>query len=123
MVAMGGLFILLAFFAWKKREDLASNPLLCKALMYGIPLPYITIMAGWLIAELGRQPWIVYGLMRTSDAVSPVPASNVAISLLSFIVVYTALGILDIYLLIKYARKGPQPADQAEIAEESEGVA
>lgn len=123
MVGMGGLFILLAFFAWKKREDLAGNPLLCKALIYAIPLPYITIMAGWLIAEVGRQPWIVYGLMRTSDAVSPVPSSSVALSLLSFIVVYSALGILDIYLLIKYARKGPQPAPIAENAEENEGVA
>lgn len=123
MVGMGGLFILLAFFAWKKREDLASNPLLCKALTYAIPLPYLAIMAGWMLAEVGRQPWIVYSLMRTSDAVSPVPSSSVAISLLSFIVVYSALGILDIYLLIKYARKGPQPAPVAESAEESEGVA
>lgn len=123
MVGMGGLFILLAFFAWKKREDLASNPLLCKALTYAIPLPYIAIMAGWMLAEVGRQPWIVYSLMRTSDAVSPVPSSSVAISLLSFIVVYSVLGILDIYLLIKYARKGPQPAPVADNAEESEGVA
>ena len=65
-------------------------------------------MAGWMLAEVGRQPWIVYGLMRTSDAVSPVPASSVGLSLLAFIVIYTALGILDVYLLIKYARKGPK---------------
>lgn len=123
MVAMGGFFILLAFLAWKKREDLASSPLLCKALTHAIPLPYIAIMAGWMLAEVGRQPWIVYGLMRTSDAVSPVPSSSVAISLLSFIVVYSALGILDIYLLVKYARKGPQPASITEQADESEGVA
>lgn len=123
MVGMGGLFILLAFAAWKKREDLAGCPLLCKALTYTIPLPYIAIMAGWMLAEVGRQPWIVYGLMRTSDAVSPVPSSSVAISLLSFIVVYSVLGLLDIYLLIKYARKGPEPAPIAENAEESEGVA
>lgn len=123
MVAMGGIFILLAFFAWRKREDLAQCPLLCKMLIYCIPLPYITIMAGWMIAEVGRQPWIVYGLMRTADAVSPVPVSSVAVSLLSFIVIYTALGILDIYLLIKYARKGPKPAEQAELADQSEGVA
>ncbi len=120
MVGMGGLFILLAFLAWKKREDLAGTPLLCKALTYAIPLPYIAIMAGWMLAEVGRQPWIVYSLMRTSDAVSPVPSSSVAVSLLSFIVVYSALGILDIYLLIKYARKGPQPAPAAE---SEEGVA
>lgn len=119
MVAMGAIFIILSFLAWKKREDLASSPLLCKLLTYIIPLPYITIMAGWMIAEVGRQPWIVYGLMRTTDAVSPVPASSVAVSLLSFIVIYSALGILDIYLLIKYACKGPKAIEQ----EESKGVA
>ena len=108
MVALGGLFILLAAWAWLKRGDLASSPLLTRLLVWLVPLPYIGIMAGWMLAEVGRQPWIVYGLMRTSDAVSPVPASSVGLSLLAFIVIYTALGFLDVYLLIKYARKGPK---------------
>ncbi len=108
MVALGGLFILLAAWAWLKRGDLASSPLLTRLLVWLVPLPYIGIMAGWMLVEVGRQPWIVYGLMRTSDAVSPVPASSVGLSLLAFIVIYTALGILDVYLLIKYARKGPK---------------
>ena len=108
MVALGGLFILLAAWAWLKGGDLASSPLLTRLLVWLVPLPYIGIMAGWMLAEVGRQPWIVYGLMRTSDAVSPVPASSVGLSLLAFIVIYTALGILDVYLLIKYARKGPK---------------
>lgn len=108
MVALGGLFIVLAAWAWIKRDKLATSPLLSRLLVWLIPLPYIGIMAGWMLAEVGRQPWIVYGLMRTSDAVSPVPASSVGLSLLAFIVVYTGLGILDIYLLIKYARKGPK---------------
>ena len=60
------------------------------------------------VAEMGRQPWIVYGLMRTSDAVSPVPAEHVSTSLLAFIIVYSVLGLLDIFLLRKYAIKGPQ---------------
>ena len=59
-----------------------------KALIYVIPLPYLGIMAGWAVAEIGRQPWIVYGLMRTSDAVSPVPTSSVGLSLAAFIVIY-----------------------------------
>ena len=108
MVALGGLFILLAAWAWLKRGDLASSPLLTRLLVWLVPLPYIGIMAGWMLAEVGRQPWIVYGLMRATDAVSPVPASSVGLSLLAFIVIYTALGILDVYLLIKYARKGPK---------------
>ena len=64
-------------------------------------------MVGWAVTEIGRQPWIVYNLMRTTDAVSPVPADNVVISLIAFICVYSLLGILDIYLLRKFAIKGP----------------
>ena len=104
MVALGGLFILLAAWAWLKRGDLASSPLLTRLLVWLVPLPYIGIMAGWMLAEVGRQPWIVYGLMRTSDAVSPVPASSVGLSLLAFIVIYTALGILDVYLPARVPR-------------------
>ena len=62
------------------------------------------------MAEIGRQPWIVYKLMRTTDAVSPVPAEHVAITLAGFVCVYALLGLLDILLLIKYARKGPEEA-------------
>lgn len=108
MVACAGLFVLLAIAAWWWRKDLENHPLLMKALIYVIPLPYLGIMAGWAVAEIGRQPWIVYGLMRTSDAVSPVPTSSVGLSLAAFIVIYTFLGILDIYLLRKYAKKGPE---------------
>ena len=108
MVACGGLFILLAAAAFWKRKELENYPRLLKALVLVIPLPYLTIMAGWAVAEIGRQPWIVYNLMRTTDAVSPVPSSSVALSLAAFIVVYTFLGVIDIYLLRKYACKGPQ---------------
>ncbi len=110
MVALGGLFILLSIIAFVQRNKAENmNPLLMRALVWCIPLPYIAIMLGWAVAEVGRQPWIVYGLMRTSDAVSPVPGSNVAISLVAFIVVYSMLGLIDIYLLRKYACKGPKP--------------
>lgn len=108
MVAFAAAFILLAACAFFQRHKGADmNPRLMRALVWGIPLPYISIFAGWALAEIGRQPWIVYGLMRTADAVSPVPASNVAISLTAFIAVYSALGIVDICLLRKYACKGP----------------
>lgn len=69
-------------------------------------LPYIANSAGWLLTELGRQPWIVYGLMKTADAVSPnVPASTVLVSLIGFALVYAALIVADIYLLAKHARQ------------------
>ncbi len=109
MVGLGTIFILLSLIAfWQRKRDENMSPWLMRALVWCIPLPYIAIMLGWTVAEVGRQPWIVYGLMRTSDAVSPVPAGNVAISLVAFIVVYSMLGLIDIYLLRKNAIKGPK---------------
>ncbi|MCL1916339.1 MAG: cytochrome ubiquinol oxidase subunit I [Desulfovibrionaceae bacterium] len=109
MVALGGLFILLALLAFKARNDLGASPFTARLLIWNIPLPYFALAFGWAVAEFGRQPWIVYKLMRTAQAVSPVPGYSVAISLLAFIVVYTLLGTMAIFLLQKYARKGPAP--------------
>ena len=98
--------MLLAIAAWWWRKDLENHPLLMKALIYVIPLPYLD--HGRLGRGRNRPPaWIVYGLMRTSDAVSPVPTSSVGLSLAAFIVIYTFLGILDIYLLRKVCQEGP----------------
>ncbi|MCL2669468.1 MAG: cytochrome ubiquinol oxidase subunit I [Syntrophaceae bacterium] len=109
MLVLGGLFVLLAFLAFRARHDLASSPRTARLLVLNIPLPYIALAAGWAVAEFGRQPWIVYKLMRTAEAVSPVPASSVAFSLAAFIVVYTLLGAVAIYLMVRHARKGPAP--------------
>lgn len=108
MAGLGIIFLVLSFGATlqRKREIPCSGLLRC--LVWNIPLPYIGIMLGWTVAEMGRQPWIVYNLLRTSDAVSPIPAGNVGLSLISFTLVYTILGILDIYLLRRYAIMGPE---------------
>jgi len=118
MVALGGLFILLSLIAYLKRNNIENHPLLMRALMYVIPLPYIANLTGWIVAEVGRQPWIVYGIMKTSDAVSPVPAGNVAASLAGFVAVYTLLGALDAFLLFKNATK---PLGYAPAAVSGEG--
>jgi len=110
MVGLGFLFPLLAIIGWLKRNKLESSPLYLKAMIFAIPLPYIALQAGWMLAEVGRQPWIVYGLMKTSDAVSPIAVSQVATSFFAFVAVYTLLGISAFYLIIKYARRGPEPA-------------
>ena len=107
MVALAGIFLVLSAWAFFQRKKENPNPLLLRLLVYNIPLPYIGLMVGWAVTEIGRQPWIVYNLMRTTDAVSPIPADNVVISLVAFIGVYSLLGILDIYLLRKFAIKGP----------------
>lgn len=108
MVGLGGLFVLLAIWAFMQRKKENIDPRLLGVLPWAIPLPYVVIALGWTVAEIGRQPWIVFNLMRTKDAVSPVDPTNILISLVAFCVVYTLLGILDIYLLAKYSRKGPE---------------
>ena len=113
---MGFLFLGVSALAWWKRSQIEIMPWLLKALVLMIPLPYLAILLGWTVTEMGRQPWIVYGLMRTSDAVSPVPAGNVLVSLIAFIVIYSLLGVLNFYLIFKFAKQGPAPAGNAKEA-------
>ena len=79
--------------------------------MLAIPLPIIAVELGWMTAEVGRQPWIVQGLMMTSKGVSPgVSATDVGISLLAILLVYALLFFLWIYALSKEIGRGPEPA-------------
>jgi len=110
MVALGTLFPLLTIIGWFKRKRLVESPGYLKVMLFAIPLPYIAIELGWVLAEVGRQPWIVYGLMKTSDAASPVAGSQVLISLIAFILVYGLLGAVGFYLITKTAKNGPEPA-------------
>ncbi|MCA1905859.1 MAG: cytochrome ubiquinol oxidase subunit I [Desulfarculus sp.] len=109
MVGLGALFILVAIWAFLKRKDPQSSPKLLKLLPWLIPLPYLALEAGWLVAEVGRQPWIVWGMMRTADAVSPVAVSQVATTLVAFILIYGLLGAAAFWLIFRNARKGPAP--------------
>jgi len=109
MVALGFFFILMSLLGiyLKQKKKLIENKLYLKILLYTIPLPYVAINLGWTVTEVGRQPWVVYGLMLTKDAVSPIPASYVTFSLIAMIILYSFLVVLDIYLLAKNARLGP----------------
>lgn len=109
MIGLGSLFVLLGILAFVYRRNLGEHPLVARLLTWNIPLPYFALAFGWAVAEIGRQPWIVYRMMRTADASSIIPVSSVAISLLAFIAVYSLLGAIAIYLMIKYARSGPAP--------------
>ncbi|KMY66104.1 cytochrome D ubiquinol oxidase subunit I [Desulfocarbo indianensis] len=123
MVGLGTLFIFLAAWAWLKRKDPQASPLLMRLLPWIIPLPYLANEMGWTLAEVGRQPWIVYGLMRTADAVSPIAVSQVGTTLVAFILVYGLLGLAAFFLLFKYARKGPEPLRVASAAPAGKEVA
>ncbi len=109
MVGLGVLFVVLTVWAWLKRHKLEDSPGMLKVMLYAMPLPYIALQAGWIVTEVGRQPWIVYGLMKTSDAVSPIAVSQVATTLVAFIAVYSLLGAVAFYLVSKHARRGPEP--------------
>lgn len=110
MVGFGMLFILLSLMAVILiRVNMPGiMRIFLKVMLYAIPLPYIANFLGWTLAEVGRQPWIVYGVLKTSDAVSSsLSASEVLISLISFTVIYGILAVIDIYLLAKYAKEVP----------------
>jgi len=110
MVYLGMLFAVLAAVAVVKswRGRLLGSRRFLWLMVYMIPLPYIANQLGWIVAEVGRQPWIVYGVLLTADAGSPaVSMSQVWTSLAAFTLIYAMLGAIDIYLLFKVARKGP----------------
>jgi cytochrome d ubiquinol oxidase subunit I len=115
MVALGFLFALLTLVGWFKRNKLESSPGYLRVMLYAMPLPYVALQAGWIVTEVGRQPWIVYGLMRTAAAVSPIAASQVAVSFAAFIAVYGLLGGVAFYLITQHVRRGPEPATVAAV--------
>jgi cytochrome d ubiquinol oxidase subunit I len=85
-------------------------------LVFSIPLPLAAIQFGWVAAEVGRQPWIVYRVLRTSEAFSPtVPAGSVLFSLLMFITIYLCLLGLYLWLLGRMVKKGPETEPVAEV--------
>lgn len=116
MVLLGIYFLAMAAFGWylQLKNRLLDSTRFLKLLLYSIPLPYIAINLGWTVTEVGRQPWTVYGLMTTAKSVSPVPAGNVLFSLGAVIVLYSALVVLDFYLIAKNAKKGPEPTSEVE---------
>lgn len=109
MVALGTYFVLVMIIGVWRRNQLLESPAYLKLMLYSIPLPYLAIQMGWLVAEVGRQPWIVYGVMKTTDAVSPIATSQVATTLVGFILIYGLLGAVGFFLMFKNARKGPEP--------------
>jgi cytochrome d ubiquinol oxidase subunit I len=79
-----------------------------------IPVPFVTMLAGWVFREMGRQPWAVYGLLKTSDAMSPVSRTQISASLTAFVAVFTVLILTNYWLLARTARKGPDAVELGE---------
>lgn len=93
---MAGLGLIGAFLAYRKRE-VPTHPLFLKALVLAAPLGFIAVEAGWVVTEVGRQPYVVYGLLRTADAVTPMP--GLMVPFLTFSALYFVLGIVVVILL------------------------
>jgi cytochrome d ubiquinol oxidase subunit I len=125
MVSTGMLMLALAGVALY--FVIRNKPLKNKYWKYfplAIALPFIANSTGWLLTEMGRQPWVVYGLMKTADASSPnLTVGMVLATLVIFTLLYGALMVADIYLLAKYAKAGPNKTDGLEHYDAGEAVA
>lgn len=106
MVGLGFLMlgILLVTLYLNFEGTVENRPRFLRWIIFTIPLPYLANSAGWILAEVGRQPWMVFGLQRVEDAVSPTVSSGaVLFSLIAFTLIYGALMAADLYLLRKFA--------------------
>jgi cytochrome d ubiquinol oxidase subunit I len=126
MVGIGALMMLLmtlgAFFLW--RRSVERQRWWLKLAVLAVPLPLLAIEIGWMVAEVGRQPWIVQGLMKTTAGVSPgVSSTDVAASLIGILLLYTLLFGLWLYSLAKEIRRGPEQEPGVDAAAASSVVA
>ncbi|MBN8647061.1 MAG: cytochrome ubiquinol oxidase subunit I [Caulobacterales bacterium] len=109
MVGLGFTFLLLfaASFYYTLRGKCAHEKWLLRAVLWSLPLPWVACEIGWFVAEYGRQPWTIYGVLPTHLSVSAISVENVYGSLAGFIGFYTLLLVVELYLMFKFARLGP----------------
>jgi cytochrome bd ubiquinol oxidase subunit I len=109
MVALGLFFIALfaTAFSLSARHRIERSRRFLKIAFFSLPLPWIAAELGWVVAEYGRQPWSIDGVLPTFLGVSVTPASNVALSLAAFVIFYSALAVVDVYLMVRTIRRGP----------------
>jgi len=114
MAGIGVWFMVLAFWTawiWRKTRgrlhEVVRQRKLLLAWVFSIPLPYIAVESGWIVREVGRQPWVVYGLLRTRDAATLLPAGTIATSMAMFAIFYAALIATFALFAYKWLKKGP----------------
>jgi cytochrome d ubiquinol oxidase subunit I len=114
MAGLGMLMILLAVIGLILRRGgrIYESRLFQRCMLAMGPAGFITLIAGWITTEMGRQPWVVYGVLRTAQAVSPVTQQDVSVSLMIFVIVYFLVFCTGIYYILKLLRLGP-PSDDA----------
>ncbi len=110
MVALGFYFIaLFGIMFWQaSARQLERRPWLLRVCLWSLPLPWIAAELGWYVAEGGRQPWTIDGVLPTFLSVSSVPASDVVLSIAGFVIFYSALAVVELYLMVRTVRLGPE---------------
>ena len=122
MVGIGMLMLLLLAVSWLLRlvGDLYDSPWFLRACLFMSPLGFVAVLAGWTTTEVGRQPWTIYGLMRTVDSVPPsLTGTDALLSLLGYMAVYLVIFPAGILVMAKMVRKGPAPGPDADSPIES----
>jgi cytochrome bd ubiquinol oxidase subunit I len=110
-LVMLGLVLLGGWLRWRGR--LYDTPLFLGFVQFAAPLGFVAVIAGWCVTEVGRQPWTVYGLLRTAESVSPSLTSfDVAISLAGYMLVYLLIYPWGLLLMLRIVRKGPEHSDE-----------
>jgi len=108
MVAVGTYLALVALWtgwlAWR-RADLAHHRWLLRAIALATPLGFVAVEAGWMVTELGRQPWVIYGVLKTGDAVTPMP--GLVVPFVTFTLLYCFLGVIVVWLLYRHIIRSP----------------
>jgi len=114
MIGLGAIATVWAFFAWlvMRRKKRPTSKLFWTITIWVMALPWLGALLGWIFTENGRQPWTVFGLLKTKDAVSGVAAWMVWTSLIAFTLTYAIFAVVMYILMRKYARKGPMTADE-----------
>ena len=113
MLGVGSLMLLLVMTSWwlRYRGRLFDSPLFLKACLVMAPSGWIAVLAGWTTTEVGRQPWTVYGLLRTADSVSPsLTGSDVLMSLMFYMAAYLVIFPAGAFVMLRIIRKGPDQA-------------
>ena len=116
MVALGTYLALVSLWVgWValRRKDITANRLLLRAIALAAPMGFIAIEAGWTVTEVGRQPWIIYGVLRTADAVTPMP--GLIVPFLLFTLLYCFLGVIVAWLLYRQILRSPRSSEWSRV--------
>ncbi|MFD9964306.1 cytochrome ubiquinol oxidase subunit I [Amycolatopsis sp. NPDC058986] len=98
------------------RDWFAKSRIVLRLMTHGIMLPFVAAILGWLVREIGRQPWLVYGKLRTADAVAGIPAGQILFSFIAFTLLFAVLAIADWVLMSRVARRGPEREEETPAA-------